>query len=140
MLRVQAAPWEDCKGSTRWRQSVAWRGNHFLDRQVQFMPMTTRLLESVRSSLPQAKLVRVAVGLFWTAVIVEQDGSRRCGLAATLNTSSGKSVDGPAVPSAGELEKLPAGELAAWATSPVALRRSLGMAAINAMLPHQPAA
>ncbi|RME06155.1 MAG: hypothetical protein D6803_07255 [Anaerolineae bacterium] len=79
----------------------------------------------------------VLIGLNWTAVVVEHEAGRRCGLAATLN---GRDVHGdqPEIPGAGALRGRPVSDLLAWLTDGVSPRKSLAMAALNAALPPLP--
>ena len=94
------------------------------------------LLDSVLDTLPDGESVQVCIGIHWTAVVVEVDGKRRCGLASTLGSSHVHGV--PDVPQAGQLESQTGLELAAfaWAAQPAMV--SVGVAAINALLPQQP--
>ena len=94
------------------------------------------LLDAVLDTLPDGESVQVSIGIHWTAVVVEVDGKRRCGLASTIGSSHVHGV--PDVPQAGQLESLTGLELAAlaWAAQPVMV--SVGVAAINALLPQQP--
>jgi uncharacterized protein (DUF4213/DUF364 family) len=95
--------------------------------------LTGALLEG----LPDGRVVEARIGLHWTAVVVEVDGELRCGLAATL---AGRHEHGgdPDVPQAGNLETLKGRDLAALAGSGTPTLRSVGVAAINALLPPQP--
>lgn len=87
------------------------------------------------SSLPDGQVISVHVGLFWTAVVVETDGIRRCGLAATLSNCEFEHARLPSIEQAGKLEQLPALELAQWVYSKSYTEVSVGLAAINALLP-----
>ena len=40
------------------------------------------LLKEIYSGLPDGKVERVCIGMHWTAVVVELDGVRRCGLGS----------------------------------------------------------
>ncbi len=96
--------------------------------------MTTAFLQDLLNSLPDAVVADVTVGLFWTAVVVDLAGQRRCGLAATLHAEEEHGQ--PAVAEAGRLTQRSARELAAWVQrGPTALTEaSIGMAALNALL------
>lgn len=96
--------------------------------------MYTRILES----LAEVPLLQVQIGLNWTAVVVEKGGVPRCGLAATLALEHDHTAEAD-IPAPGRLEEMPALELAGWIESDIPLRRSLGCAAINALLDHHPA-
>ncbi len=97
-----------------------------------------RLLSDILATLPDGAVIDVRIGLRWTAVVVDVDGERRCGLASTL-VARHKSHGNPDVPQPGTLHTRPARELAQ-----LALRAerptlaSVGIAAINALLPRQP--
>ncbi len=95
------------------------------------------ILDEILASLPDGKVLNVWIGLHWTAVIVEVDGRRRCGLSATLREEHGHTRE-PDVPDAGDLTKYPARELAGWIQSKKVTLASVGGAAINALLPLYP--
>jgi len=95
------------------------------------------ILEQIIASLPSGQVRKVCIGLHWTAVVVETAGETRCGLAATLHGAR-RHRDEPDVPQAGGLENSSANELAGWATGDMPVMASLGLAAINALLPPQP--
>jgi uncharacterized protein (DUF4213/DUF364 family) len=93
------------------------------------------LITELLSTLPDGSVREVTVGLHWTAVVVEPEGGAlSCGLASTVQDPGmhGK-FD---VPQAGSLTDLSARELADFATAGSAAQRSIGFAAINALLPH----
>ncbi len=94
--------------------------------------MYSRIIES----LPSNPVLDVKIGLNWTAVVVEKENGPQCGLASTLN--SAHHTGEPKILEPGHLESLPAVELAGWITSEIPLRRSIGCAAINALLPRDP--
>lgn len=95
------------------------------------------LWDDLLGTLPDGDVLRVCIGLHWTAVVVAIEGKRQCGLATTL--SDGHHHHGePDVPEAGHLEELPALALAAFAGSIQATLVSVGMAAINALMPRRP--
>lgn len=79
--------------------------------------------------------LKVVVGLHWTVVLAEVEGIQRCGLASTLEVIHEHHGEAD-VPDAGSLTDLPARDLAAWSiklSGPI--QRSIGMAALNALLP-----
>jgi uncharacterized protein (DUF4213/DUF364 family) len=92
----------------------------------------TDVLSAILASVPDGRVVRAVVGRRWTASVVDGQGERRCGLAATwrLPEEEGQealSVDGIAV-------RLLAPEL----RQARGLRASLAAATINAALPPAP--
>jgi uncharacterized protein (DUF4213/DUF364 family) len=96
------------------------------------------LLNDVLTTLPEGRVVNVNIGLHWTAVVVEVGGQQRCGLASTLhNEHSHGAAD---IPMAGELENFSGLALADFIRADQTLLASVGMAAINALLPHDPKA
>lgn len=95
------------------------------------------MYRKILESLPEHNLLEVKVGLRWTAVVVDHAGEMSCGLASTLG-DDGHHTGEPTIPDPGRLEKLPARELAGWIESEIPLRRSIGCAAINALLPKDP--
>ncbi|MCS7260742.1 MAG: DUF364 domain-containing protein [Anaerolineae bacterium] len=96
------------------------------------------LLDDLLATLPDGIVREVRVGAFWTAVVAEVQGRRRCGLAATLvgeNDHHHTGVDD--VSDAGHLTRYTGRQLAALIRSPSSLEVSIGMAAVNALLtPH----
>lgn len=100
--------------------------------------MTDQLIEDLLAVLPDATVDTVLVGLSWTAVVVRRDGQRRCGLAATQRSAGGHGS--PAVAEAGRLTGCTGRELANLVRSSSFTERSIGMAAINALLPRQESA
>ncbi len=94
------------------------------------------MIKAVLTTLPDGKVEQVCIGLHWTAVVLEVDGERRCGLASTLGSNH---VHGePDVPQAGELTTFSGRELAEMVFSDQLLLSSTGVAAVNALLPRQP--
>jgi uncharacterized protein (DUF4213/DUF364 family) len=91
----------------------------------------------ILDSLSDHSLVKVQIGLNWTAVVVEKYGLPHCGLASTLAEEHEHHGE-PDIPAPGDLEKIPALELAGWILSEIPLRRSVGCAAINALIPQDP--
>lgn len=93
------------------------------------------LLARLLPALPEGRILEVLIGLHWTAVLAEVGGIVRCGLSATM---SREARNKPAVPLAGRLTELSARQLADYIHSPHAPEISVGMAAINALLPPRP--
>jgi uncharacterized protein (DUF4213/DUF364 family) len=97
-----------------------------------------QIISQILSQLPDGQVLDVRIGLHWTAVVVDTGGARRCGLAATVY--DGHNHDSvPDVPQAGQLEMSSAHELAELALSMRSILAGVGMAAINALLPRDPA-
>jgi hypothetical protein len=99
------------------------------------MQIITDLLET----LLDGKVLDVRIGLHWTAVMVEVGGAQHCGLASTLHTgeSAGHHQE-PDVPQAGQLELLSGRELARLSLCEQPTLASVGIAALNALLPRHP--
>jgi len=97
------------------------------------------LWDDLLITLPDGDVLQVQIGLHWTAVVVELEGKRACGLSSTLSAVHDHHGE-PDVPKAGHLEDLPVSELAAFVRSIKSSMVSVGMATINALLPHQPKA
>ena len=91
------------------------------------------LINELLAVIPDGEVKKVLIGLHWTAVVMDTAGEQRCGLASTLMGSQPHGeVD---VPQAGHLEEMSGQELAALAATDNLTLRSIGMAAINALLP-----
>jgi len=99
----------------------------------------TVILDGILGTLLNGRVTKVLIGLHWTAVVVEIEGQLRCGLASTLSKPHYHhgQVD---VPQAGQLASLPGSGLARLANAGHPVQVGVGMAAINALLPHQPGA
>ncbi|MEP0805492.1 MAG: DUF364 domain-containing protein [Chloroflexota bacterium] len=95
------------------------------------------LLARLLPDLPDGKILDVHIGLYWTAVLAEADGAIRCGLSATMGREAHHTTNGT-VANAGRLTELSARQLADYIHSPHSLEVSVGMAAINALLPPRP--
>ena len=95
------------------------------------------MYSSILKTLPDNPICEVRIGLHWTAVVVEKPSGMQCGLASTLEPDH-HHTGVPTIPDPGQLENLPALELADWIQSDIPLRRSVGCAAINALIPHDP--
>lgn len=96
-----------------------------------------KLLEDLLAALPAGDVLDVSIGLHWTAVVVQVNGERRCGLASTLPVRHHHSPE-PEVAQAGQLHTLAARDLARLALSANPLLTSVGLAAINALLTPRP--
>jgi uncharacterized protein len=95
-----------------------------------------KIIEDVISTLDDAKVVDVRMGLHWTAVTVEKNGTQSCGLSSIPKSEHHSS--GPDVELAGKLSSLSALQLAHYALSESYAQTSIGIAAINALLTPQP--
>lgn len=96
-----------------------------------------QILEQILHTLPSGQVKEVRIGIHWTAVVVKTEGEMRCGLASTLHARHDHRRTAE-VPQAGELENISANELAKAAIGSAPVMASLGLAAINALLPRQP--
>lgn len=94
------------------------------------MPLLDDLLASIHEDAP---VHDVLIGLHWTAV-----SSQQMGLASTLNTSSCCVSDD--LPYGGHLHEQSALELARRVQSERSLEVSIGMAALNSLIPIDPVA
>jgi uncharacterized protein (DUF4213/DUF364 family) len=95
-----------------------------------------KILAEIIRGLPEGRPRQVCIGIHWTAVVMEMDDELRCGLASTLTGNHHHGT--PDVPQAGKLERLTGLELAALTQSEQPTLVSVGMAAVNALLPRQP--
>jgi uncharacterized protein (DUF4213/DUF364 family) len=91
------------------------------------------VVEDLLLTISDKEVVDVTIGLHWTAVTVMNDGVKSCGLASTLSSNE-KHDRIMNVPDAGDLEHYSGLELAGFANSNLPTMRSVGVAAINAML------
>lgn len=96
-----------------------------------------KLIEDVISTLQDAQVKEVRIGLHWTAVIVERNGALSCGLASTVNNTHHEEGV-PDVKQAGSLCDMNGLALANLALSSSSIENSIGIAAINAMLVPEP--
>ncbi len=97
------------------------------------------LLDDLLATLPEGVIRDVRVGAFWTAVVAEVEGRCRCGLASTLSGENDHHHTGmDDVTDAGHLTGYTGRQLAALVHSSSALEVSIGMAAVNALLPPHP--
>ena len=97
-----------------------------------------RPIDELLTTLPDGPVQDIRVGAFWTAVVVELEGHRRCGLASTLrDIDDYHNGGGPALRDAGLLMGRSARELAELARSYRPMESAIGLATINALLPAQ---
>jgi len=95
------------------------------------------LIDDLLVGLPDGEVLDVRIGIHWTAVVVMVNGQRRCGLSSTL-TQPHEHHGTPDVPTAGSLTALAGRELAEWIRSDQPTLASIGVAALNALLPSSP--
>lgn len=93
------------------------------------MKILTDLLEIIQPS----EVLRVCIGLNWTAVEVTRDGVKQCGIASTL-IQSHKHSEEPRIEPAGNFEDFSCIELAQFSLSDNPTLRSVGIAALNASI------
>jgi len=94
------------------------------------------LLRIISSGLPDGVVETICVGAHWTGVVIEHGGHKRCGLAS--NPVKGLQIDEKLRTTLAELEKQGALELCDLATDQALPLTSVGLAAINALLPLHP--
>ena len=94
------------------------------------------LFDTLLTTLPSARLISVSIGANWTAVVVDINGETRCGLAASMNDAAKSETKLPDPLDAGNLNDLAANDLAKLVYSTRPSEVSIGMAAINALLPR----
>lgn len=98
--------------------------------------INANFLDRIIDTLEEGQVNDVLIGHHWTAVVVEVDGERRCGLASTV---SGEHHHGePDVPAAGRLHEYAAEDLTALACSEQPALAGIGLATVNTLLPRQP--
>jgi len=102
-----------------------------------FESKNMELLQEIIESLPEGKIHHVCIGLNWTAVVAESRGILQCGLSSTLSRCHEHSHE-PDVLHAGRLEELMGKEIATFAMADNPTLASIGVAAINALLHHDP--
>lgn len=95
-----------------------------------------KILSELLDTIQDGNILQVVIGVHWTAVLASVDGEKRCGLASTLHSDHEHGV--PDVPQAGTLHQMPAAQLAEMALSQQGMLASVGIAAINALLPRYP--
>jgi uncharacterized protein len=97
-----------------------------------------QIIKELIQTLSDKEVVDVRIGLHWTAVVVQEEGVQKCGLSSTLGSSHDHETSGADVPAAGSLTKINGLALAEFALDEKKVLRSVGMAAINALLPSKP--
>lgn len=97
-----------------------------------------QMIRDILDTLPDGRVMDVRIGLHWIAVTAEVNGVQRCGLASTLAAEHHHHRQEPNVPQAGSLEMLSGRQLAEMALSCNPTQASIGIAAMNALLPPCP--
>jgi uncharacterized protein (DUF4213/DUF364 family) len=97
-----------------------------------------QIVRDILKTLPEGEVLDVRIGLHWIAVVMEVGGVQRCGLASTLSGGHHHDRVEADVPQAGHLETLGSRQLAEMALSCNLTQASIGIAAINALLPPCP--
>ncbi len=95
------------------------------------------LLDIFTNNLPDGQVTQVSIGLHWTAVVVENDYGRACGLATTL-IPTGEHHGSADVPEAGSLTNKSAHEIIQTFGNVSQVMNSVAIATINAVLPQTP--
>jgi len=96
------------------------------------------VFKDLLATLGDAPVQDVLIGAHWTAVVTEIGGQQRCGLASSQQGNDRHHQSAaPAVPDAGHLHHQTGRGLAELALSESPPEVSVGMAAINALLPYQ---
>lgn len=103
--------------------------------QVVNKKAAVKLIESLLPTLPNGRVMQVVIGLHWTAVAIEIDGRVSCGLASTVVNSGEENARRPDIDRPGQLEQFRARELAQLVKSSSLPEVSVGLAALNALLP-----
>ena len=95
-----------------------------------------KLLDKLLTSVIFGDVVKVCIGLNWTAVVIRKNGIKYCGLASTVweghSHSSKTRID-----EAGKFETISGRKLAELALSSNVTLRSVGIASLNAQLQQQ---
>jgi uncharacterized protein (DUF4213/DUF364 family) len=100
------------------------------------MALFEELIDSVPAGGSQGEVEQVLVGLHWTVVSIRTVNGLACGLAATQSGCCTGGVHSPSVRSAGQMTALSPRELASLVFSNSPTEVSIGLAAINALLPR----
>jgi uncharacterized protein (DUF4213/DUF364 family) len=94
------------------------------------------IIDDLLSDLLDGDLLDIRIGAFWSAVLVEVAGERRCGLASNIHHGGHLHGQQTEVDAAGLLLELGARGVAGLARSRSLIEASVGLAAINALLPR----
>ena len=93
------------------------------------------LIAEITSTLLPGKITGIQVGFTRTAVLAETTKGLSCGLAATFSSPGFDHRSRPSVKDAGHLLEFSTAEILALTSSPSQTEVSIGLAAINALLP-----
>ena len=93
------------------------------------------LLKEISADFQDSCTEKIVIGSHWVAVVTEQYGRRGCGLAS--NPVQDFQMDALLKAKLVELEKQSTRELCELMNSSIPPLTSIGLAAINALLPHQ---
>ncbi|MFN2145910.1 MAG: Rossmann-like domain-containing protein [Anaerolineales bacterium] len=94
------------------------------------------ILEQITNGLTDSRVEKICVGAHWSAVVVDIEGQRRCGLAS--NPIKAFELDQAQQHAISEYQKLTALEVARLVLDHDPAFSGVGMAAINALLPQEP--
>jgi hypothetical protein len=92
------------------------------------------VIDDLLASLPDGSVQDVVIGAYKTAVVVDRDGVRRCGLASTPRDNDHHYGGGPAIRGAGTLLSRSARDLSEMARSDSPAEAAVGIATVNALL------
>jgi uncharacterized protein (DUF4213/DUF364 family) len=93
------------------------------------------MLPALLEKLPEGEIREVRIGLHWTAVVTDIQGTLRCGLCSTLSVPHNHE-NSARVPNAGEFESMAGRQLASLAGNQEnPTLSSVGVAALNSLLP-----
>ena len=95
-----------------------------------------KLLQNLLSTVKFEDILKVRIGLHWTAVVIQKNGIDYCGLASTVWEGHDHTSE-PRIEKAGKLENMSGRELAELALSSNLTLRSVGIASLNAQLQPQ---
>ena len=92
------------------------------------------LLESIIATTLEGTVLDVCIGIHWTAVVMNVNGEKQCGLAST-RIEGHTHKNEPDVPAAGKLLNLSSKQIVEFSRLSKPILSSIGVAAINALLP-----
>jgi len=92
------------------------------------------ILDELINTALDGEVINVCIGMHWTAVVVESNDGRKCGLASTAFMGHSHTSE-PDVPEAGSLEQKSGSDLVKLSCSKSPILASIGVAALNALLP-----
>jgi uncharacterized protein (DUF4213/DUF364 family) len=92
------------------------------------------ILDELINTALDGDVINVCIGMHWTAVVAESSNGLKCGLASTAFMGHSHTSE-PDVPEAGYLEQKSGSELVKLSCSNTPVLSSVGVAALNALLP-----